>query len=422
MRKYELVAECTPQGRIRYFGYTGYKYVPKMDIELHELLMKRAEEEEVEKWKPKVETVCGTSDSAEDEFERLLNEFIAKENEEIAKSEAREADASESNGVDLGYDTEEEVQEEIERLEKEAQQLKEERFSSANERLEKMIGLGRVKKEIEQMRVMTQFDLNRRRLKLCVRADDRYHMIFTGNPGTGKTTVAKLIGDFYYGMGILTRGHVVVTERSKLIGEYIGQTEMKTREAIAEARGGVLFIDEAYTLIRSVYKETNDFGREVMNTLLTVLSEPEPDLIVILAGYEDKMQNLFQCNPGLKDRFPIHLHFEDYSAEELMRIACALLEERNFELSPAAETALRDLIVSSVEHKDKEFGNGRWVHNLIEHHVIRNMAQRVMSSPFDPDDRCLFMMIEKTDIEDAAREMSPGKNVVRMPQRIGFTA
>ena len=161
----------------------------------------------------------------------------------------------------------------------------------AEKELEDMVGLQRVKDDMREARMMAMF--NQKRAEMCLQTNNeqRNHMLFLGNPGTGKTTVAKLVGEIYHNLGLLSKGHTVETNRSKLVGEYIGMTEKKTLEAIEEARGGVLFIDEAYTLV-SHESDTKDFGKEILNALLTVLSEPQPDMIVILAGYEDKMMNI----------------------------------------------------------------------------------------------------------------------------------
>lgn len=249
-------------------------------------------------------------------------------------------------------------------------------------------------------------------------------MLFLGNPGTGKTTVARLIGKMYHGMGLLSKGHTIETNRAKLIGEYIGMTEKKVLETIEEARGGVLFIDEAYALVTDE-TDKKDFGREVLNALLTVLSEPNPDMIIILAGYEDKMNVMLKTNPGLKDRFPLTFLFDDYSASELMEIACRTLDERNFNLTDDARDCLAGIIERYSANRDCYFGNGRWVHNLIEQGIIKSMARRVMSSPaanglFDVN---LFCTVEKDDVLDAERNFLQSKTI-RMfsPRPIGFRA
>lgn len=244
---------------------------------------------------------------------------------------------------------------------------------------------------------------------MCLQTNNeqRNHMLFLGNPGTGKTTVAKLVGEIYHNMGLLSKGHTVETNRSKLVGEYIGMTEKKTLEAIEEARGGVLFIDEAYTLV-SHESDTKDFGKEILNALLTVLSEPQPDMIVILAGYEDKMMNMMKTNPGLKDRFPLTFHFDDYSAEELMEMACRTLKAGNYRLTDDAHKCLNTLIEKAAANRNEYFGNGRWVHNLIYQGIIKSMARRVMaSSPTERNiDIDMLCVIEESDIIETEKTFS----------------
>ena len=248
-------------------------------------------------------------------------------------------------------------------------------------------------------------------------------MLFYGNPGTGKTTVAKLVGEMYHQMGLLSSGHTVETCRTELVGEYIGHTEKRMREIIDKAKGGVLFIDEAYTLIdRS--QDSNDFGKEVINSLLTLLSVPDPDMIVIMAGYEDKMQDLLKTNPGLKDRFPLQFHFEDYTAEELMEIARSNLQERHFILTPDAALRLNQVITETAAQRNVYFGNGRWVHNFIEQGLIKSMAHRIMSMSFhDSADRILLSTIEPADVDDAEERLLRNERFrLAQPARIGFRA
>ncbi len=291
---------------------------------------------------------------------------------------------------------------------------------SAEEELEKMVGLGRLKNELRDARLMAMFEERRRALHLDTTKERRHHMLFLGNPGTGKTTVARLVGRMYHKMGLLSKGHTVETERSKLLGEYIGQTEKNTAKAIRMARGGVLFVDEAYTLVNSVSKENNDFGKEVLNALLTVLTEPEPDMIIILAGYEKQMQTMLNFNPGLKERFPLVFHFEDYTAEELKTIARNLCKADNYTLTPEADNELCRLIERAEAQRDEYFSNGRWVNNLIRHGVIKSMARRVMSAPHRDDDCNLFATIEACDVSEAASAFL--KQPAPAPMRIGFTA
>ena len=264
---------------------------------------------------------------------------------------------------------------------------------SAEEELQQMVGLKQLKEDIQEARMMSLFLKERRELNLDLCGDSRYHMLFLGNPGTGKTTVARLVGKMYHQMGLLSKGHTVETCRTNLVGEYLGHTEKNTKEAIEEARGGVL-------------------------------SEPNPDMIVILAGYEDKMKKLLKSNPGLKDRFPLRFHFEDYTADELSEIAHRILKSRNFVLTPEANLRLNRLIEKEARQRDEHFGNGRWVHNLIEHDLIKSMARRVMSGPRPETAQLqLFSTIEACDVEEAeAKLLRTADLKITPPCRIGFRA
>lgn len=297
-------------------------------------------------------------------------------------------------------------------------------YCKAERELEAMVGLQRLKDDMKEARMMAMF--NKKRAEMCLQTDgeQRNHMLFLGNPGTGKTTVAKLVGQMYHSMGLLSKGHTVETNRSKLVGEYIGMTEKKTLDAIEEARGGVLFIDEAYTLV-SHESDTKDFGKEVLNALLTVLSEPEPDMIIILAGYEDKMAAMMKTNPGLKDRFPLTFYFDDYSAGELMEMACRTLEAGNYRLTDEAHRCLASLIEKATAQRDEYFGNGRWVHNLINQGIIKSMARRVMSgsAAVRNIDISLLCDIQEADIIEAERNfLSLKTSRISSPRPIGFRA
>jgi len=222
------------------------------------------------------------------------------------------------------------------------------------------------------------------------------HMIFTGNPGTGKTTVAGYIGKIYRSLGILSRGHVAQVTRSDLVDNIVGGTEKKTKAAIEHARGGVLFIDEAYTLMG----EGKDFGRHVIETLLTTLSKEHIDMIVVLAGYANEMDEMLASNPGLKSRFPYTFHFEDYSAEELFQIAEMFVAQKGYTFSANAKEALHALIKKDCQHRDEHFGNARYVTRLITTKIIPNMGKRALelSETQIKEDPTLIETIEAIDI------------------------
>lgn len=292
---------------------------------------------------------------------------------------------------------------------------------SPMEQLERMVGLDTVKREITDARTLALFFKERSKFGFGQAMDNRNHMLFLGNPGTGKTTVAVLIGEMYKEIGLLSKGHTVVTNRSKLIGEYIGEADQKVRAAVEEARGGVLFIDEAYTLFNG--PDAKDYGKHVLNALLPVLSEENPDLIVILAGYEDKMEAMLRFNPGLLDRFPVKLHFEDYDAEQLFEMACKSLADSHYTLTSAASKLLLEKMYQAVKERDAYFGNGRWVHNFVEHGIIRAMASRVISTKPLLANNAQYCQVEACDVENAARMLLSAKNRVHsLSKTIGFTA
>lgn len=201
------------------------------------------------------------------------------------------------------------------------------------------------------------------------------HALFKGNPGTGKTTVARIIGKIYKQIGILQRGHVIEIERADLVGEYIGHTAQKTREQLKKAAGGILFIDEAYSLARGGDK---DFGREAIDTLVKGMEDYKDSLILILAGYKDEMETFLQSNPGLRSRFPLQIEFPDYTTQELMEIAEFMLKKRDYSLNPDARSLLYGYLARSVMLGQSKEGNARLARNLIEK-SIRKQALRLYS-------------------------------------------
>jgi len=240
--------------------------------------------------------------------------------------------------------------------------------------LDRLVGLQEVKELIGEIHAFTE--IQRRRLKEnMVTQPLVLHMIFNGNPGTGKTTVARFIGRLFKEMGTLSRGHLIEVERADLVGEYIGHTAQKTREQIRRALGGILFIDEAYSLARGGEK---DFGKEAIDALVKGMEDHRDNLILILAGYRDEMEWFVESNPGLRSRFPIHLSFPDYSSGELIEIAELFLKQRQYVLSPGARDELR-VILERETRSHEHSGNARLVRNLIER-AIRRQAVRLVGT------------------------------------------
>ena len=252
----------------------------------------------------------------------------------------------------------------------------------AIERLESLVGLENIKQSI--MAHASLVNLNKRRMELGLfNHMPPMHMVFTGNPGTGKTTVAELIGEIYYGMGVLSSGHLVEVDRSKLVGQYIGDTEKNTLNAIKSAAGGVLFIDEAYNLFVND-QDRHDFGHRVIETLLTYLSMEQTNMIVILAGYTIEMENLLQSNPGLKSRFSYIFHFNDYTPEQLMKIGGFVMKKEQYKITPEAEKKLTQYVINAYSNKDEHFGNGRFITRLLTTKIIPNVSDRLYR--MDPKD------------------------------------
>lgn len=190
-----------------------------------------------------------------------------------------------------------------------------------------------------------------------------YHCVFTGNPGTGKTTLARMLAEIYRELGVVRSGHLVEVDRSKLVAEYVGQTAIKTNEVIDDALDGVLFIDEAYSLLQGA-KE--DFGAEAIATLLKRMEDDRDRLVVILAGYNQEMKQFIDSNPGLQSRFTRYIHFDDYNVDELMEIFIRLVKENDYQLTRLAESKLQEILRKAVDTKTKNFGNARYVRNLFE--------------------------------------------------------
>lgn len=242
--------------------------------------------------------------------------------------------------------------------------------------LNALIGLTEVKNLISEIYAFVQIQKRREREKLCT--DPLVlHMIFKGNPGTGKTTVARIIGKLFRAMGVLSKGHLIEVERADLVGEYIGHTAHKTREQLRRALGGILFIDEAYSLARGGEK---DFGKESIDVLVKAMEDQKDNLILILAGYKKEMEWFIRTNPGLYSRFPLHITFPDYSVEELYRIGELMLHKRQYKLAPEAQAALRRLLIEQTTKGNQNEGNARLVRNIIER-AIRRQAVRLVKKP-----------------------------------------
>ena len=251
-----------------------------------------------------------------------------------------------------------------------------ENSKSSIDELNELIGLSETKKEITTLSNYIQMKLKRDEMGMQS-PNLSLHCVFTGNPGTGKTTVARILAGIYKDMGLLKKGHLVETDRSGLIAEYVGQTAVKTNKKIDEALDGVLFIDEAYSLVQGA-KE--DYGPEAISTLLKRMEDDRDRLVVIVAGYTKEMEDFINSNPGLQSRFNRYIHFTDYTAEELYDIFCLQMKKNEYTISEEASNRLKMILADTLAHKGKDFGNARFVRNLFEK-VIEHQANRLANEP-----------------------------------------
>ena len=254
--------------------------------------------------------------------------------------------------------------------------------------LDSYIGLATVKEEVRNLINMASVYKLRRQHDLPT-TDMSLHMVFTGNPGTGKTMMARMMARIYRSLGILSKGQLVEVDRSGLVAGYVGQTALKTQKVIEKAMGGVLFIDEAYALNG---RSENDFGQEAIDTILKAMEDHRDDLVVIVAGYTDLMDKFIHSNPGLESRFNRFLLFEDYTVDEMMgifKMRCG----KGYVLAPDAEPLVRDYIAE--ESADGSFGNGRGVRNIFEHILV---AQNNRLAKMDSVTRDDLMTLTADDV------------------------
>ncbi|MEO5712884.1 MAG: AAA family ATPase [Luteolibacter sp.] len=238
--------------------------------------------------------------------------------------------------------------------------------------LNQLAGLANVKQEIESL--VRFLEINKAREQHDLKgAAMSLHMIFSGNPGTGKTTVARIVSRIFAALDVLQKGHLVETDRLGLVGQYVGHTAKKTDDLVRQALDGMLFVDEAYALVSG---GENDFGREAIDTLVKRMEDHRERLIVIAAGYPDDMKTFIDANPGLQSRFTIHLNFADYTAPELVGIFKGFCEKNQYTLEAAAETALEARVAAELKSAGRGFGNGRHMRNLFEK-AIRKHAVRL---------------------------------------------
>lgn len=248
-------------------------------------------------------------------------------------------------------------------------------LAELQQELDGLVGLTFVKNKVNDLIAFQKIQQLRKAQGLAS-SKSTMHMAFTGNPGTGKTTVARIVGRMYKSLGLLSKGQFIEVSRTDLIAGYQGQTALKVKKVIERAKGGVLFVDEAYSITENEHSDS--YGRECLTELTKALEDYRNDLVVIVAGYTEPMKIFFESNPGLKSRFNTFIEFHDYTAFELMEILYNMCLKNDYMLTPTAKEKLQDILIAKVAYKNDEFANGRLVRNIYDD-IIMNQARRLIN-------------------------------------------
>lgn len=333
-------------------------------------------------------------------FNRYMDNSLEKYKNKSSNDSLKTDDSISNNGSQLGSNKSDNneggqnINEEVdEETLKESEKEEDESLEDILAKLNKLVGLETVKEDVNSLINLIQ--IRKIRSERGIKQPDMsFHLVFSGNPGTGKTTVARLLGGIYSKLGILSKGHLIETDRSGLVAGYVGQTAIKTQDMIKEAMGGILFIDEAYALSSS--KGENDFGHEAIDTILKAMEDNRDDFIVIVAGYPDLMDEFLHSNPGLESRFNKHLFFEDYNPKELFEIFVSMAEESSLKLDEKSEKFLKGHFEDVYNCRGDNFSNGRYVRNLFEK-VLSNQANRLVGIEELSDEDLNTLTIEDFD-------------------------
>ena len=274
-----------------------------------------------------------------------------------------------------------------------------------------LIGLAPVKKRIRETAALLLVEKARKSMGLA-HETPTLHMSFSGNPGTGKTTVALRMADLLHRLGYIRKGHLVAVTRDDLVGQYIGHTAPKTKEILKKAMGGVLFIDEAYYLYRP--ENERDYGQEAIEILLQVMENNRDDLVVILAGYADRMDRFFESNPGFRSRIAHHIDFPDYTADELFRIAESMLGQQNYHLDKGGRDALTEYI--ALRRTQPHFANARSIRNALDRARLRQ-ANRLFEGSAGPLDAEALSTISAEDIRASRVFTMPGNKAAGLGEQ-----
>lgn len=284
------------------------------------------------------------------------------------------------------------VKRRLQEREKEEKEAQEKRIQDLLDELNGLVGLNSVKEEIQSLINLIKIRKLRKKMNLP-EMDMSYHMVFTGSPGTGKTTVARLVARIYKELGILSEGKVIETDRSGLVAGYVGQTAIKVHDIVEESLGGILFIDEAYSLVNP--DVPNDFGSEAVDALVKLMEDHRDDLVVIVAGYTEEMKTFLKSNTGLISRFNKFIEFKDYTKKELVEILEVMTRNAGLEIEEAAKKRVLNLLYKKKDEEWKDFGNARGIRNLFEK-IIMNQANRLvmMENPQKED----LIMLKREDV------------------------